>query len=166
MKDSSTRILTAMVLFAASHVALADSGKPAKTAGPLRVHPTNPRYFTDPNGQAVYLTGSHTWQSLQDGILAGYTTVTQPFDYTGYLNLLEVNHHNFIRLWRWELTTHEPQPWQRTGPGQGLDGKLKFDLRRFNQAYFDRLRLRVTTARDRGIYVSIMLFEDCVVSEA
>ena len=37
---------------------------PAK--GPLRVHPDNPRYFTDgtraPDGslKAVYLTGSHT----------------------------------------------------------------------------------------------------------
>jgi len=162
MKDSSTRFLTVLVLLTVSHIALADSGKPAAAAGPLRVHPTNPRYFADPNGRAVYLTGSHTWQSLQDGILAGYTTVTQPFDYAAYLNLLQTNHHNFIRLWRWELTTHEPQPWQRTGPGQGPDGKLKFDLRQFNQAYFDRLRSRVITARDRGIYVSIMLFEDWI----
>jgi hypothetical protein len=130
--------------------------------GPLRVCPANPRYFADPGGRAVYLTGSHTWQSLQDGILSGYTVVTQPFDYTGYLDLLQTNHHNFIRLWRWELTTHEPQPWQRTGPGQALDGKPKFDLRQFNQAYFDRLRSRVIAARDRGIYASIMLFEDWI----
>jgi hypothetical protein len=134
----------------------------AKASGPLRVHPINPRYFVGPGGRPVYLTGSHTWQSLQDGILAGYTTVTQPFDYTRYLNLLQTNHHNFIRLWRWELTTHEPQPWQRTGPGLGLDGKPKFDLRQFNQAYFDRLRSRVIAAGDRGIYVSIMLFEDWI----
>jgi hypothetical protein len=88
--------------------------------------------------------------------------VSQPFDYAGYLNLLETNHHNFIRLWRWELTSHEPQPWPRTGPGQALDGKPKFDLRQFNQPYFDRLRARVIAARDRGIYVSIMLFEDWI----
>jgi len=162
MKSDSIRLLATLVLLTANHVAHADSGKPAKALGPLRVHPTNPRYFADPEGRPVYLTGSHTWQSLQDGILAGYTTVTQPFDYTGYLDLLQTNHHNFIRLWRWELTTHEPQPWQRTGPGQGLDGKPKFDLRQFNQAYFDRLRARVIAARDRGIYVSIMLFEDWI----
>jgi hypothetical protein len=48
-------------------------------AGPLRVHPTNPRYFTDGTTNAagslnaVYLTGSHTWQSLQDGILSNHT---------------------------------------------------------------------------------------------
>ena len=31
----------------------------------LTVHPTNPRYFTDGNGKAIYLTGSHTWNNLQ-----------------------------------------------------------------------------------------------------
>jgi len=39
-----------------------------------------------------------------------------------------------------------------------LDGKLKFDLTKLDQAYFDRLRARVTAARDRGVYVGIMLF--------
>src|SRR5687767_14991550 len=40
--------------------------------GPLRVHPTNPRYFTDGTKtrdsawKAVYLTGSHTWANLID----------------------------------------------------------------------------------------------------
>ena len=32
--------------------------------GPLRVHPTNPRYFSDGSGKAVYLTRSHTWTNL------------------------------------------------------------------------------------------------------
>lgn len=49
-------------------------------------------------------------------------------------------------------------PYQRPGPGNAQDGKPKFDLTLFNQAYFDRLRQRVMQARDRGIYVSIMLF--------
>ena len=39
------------------------------------------------------------------------------------------------------------------------DGKPKFDLTEFDPAYFDRLRHRVEAARDRGIYVSVMLFE-------
>jgi hypothetical protein len=130
--------------------------------GPLRVCAANPRYFAGPDGRPVYLTGSHTWQSLQDGVLTNYTTVDQPFDYAGYLDLLQTNQHNLIRLWRWELTNHEPQPWLRTGPGQAMDGKPKFDLRRFNEPYFDRLRARVIAAGDRAIYVSVMLFEDWV----
>lgn len=34
--------------------------------GPLKVHPTNPRYFTDGSGKAVYLAGSHNWANLVD----------------------------------------------------------------------------------------------------
>ena len=64
---------------------------------------------------------------------------------------------------RWAPWTAEniyfvPLAYQRTGPGKALDGGLKFDLTRFNQEYFDRLRSRVIHARDRGIYVCIMLF--------
>jgi len=39
------------------------------------------------------------------------------------------------------------------------DGKPKFDLSRYNPEYFERLRTRVRAAGERGIYVSIMLFE-------
>ena len=39
------------------------------------------------------------------------------------------------------------------------DGEPKFDLARFNQEYFDRLRSRVRAAGQRGIYASLMLFE-------
>ena len=47
--------------------------KPASTraTGPLRVHPTNPRYFTADGQQAVLLTGSHTWSNLQDTTYEG-----------------------------------------------------------------------------------------------
>jgi hypothetical protein len=133
-----------------------------KAKGPLRVHPSNPCYFTDGSGKAIYLCGSHTWENLQDGILPGYTVSALPFDYDAYLDLLKGNGHNYVRLWRWELTTHEPQPWVRTGPEDALDGRPKFDLTEHDQAYFDRLRLRSITARDRGIYVGIMLFEDWI----
>jgi hypothetical protein len=47
----------------------------------------------------------------------------------------------------------------RPGPGTAADGKPKFDLSRFNQDYFDRMRARVIAARKRGMYVSVMLFE-------
>lgn len=134
-------------------------------SGPLRVHPTNPRYFADANGDIVYLTGSHTWLNLQDGVL---TDPPPAFDYTAYLDFLEAHNHNFFRLWTWEQAKwvvewgspyyFAPMPFQRTGPGNALDGKPRFDVTKFDQAYFDRLRERVIEAGDRGMYVSIMLF--------
>ena len=33
--------------------------------GPLSVHSNNPRYFANGSGEAVYLTGAHTWNNLQ-----------------------------------------------------------------------------------------------------
>ena len=52
-----------------------------------------------------------------------------------------------------------PLPWLRTGPGNAADGKPKFDLTKFDTEYFERLRRRVEAAGQRGIYVSVMLFE-------
>ena len=52
-----------------------------------------------------------------------------------------------------------PQPWPRIGPGTATDGKPKFDLSKFDPAYFDRLREHVIAAGNRGIYVAVMLFD-------
>ncbi len=146
------------------------AGEPQERAtGPLRVHPENGRYFTDGSGKAIYLTGAHTWNNLVD---MGPGDPPQRFNFDAYLDFLEKYHHNFIRLWAWELMTWNteanrekslhtvfPQPFARTGPGKALDGKPRFDLKRYDGEYFGRLRKRVQVARDRGIYVSIMLFE-------
>jgi hypothetical protein len=53
-----------------------------------------------------------------------------------------------------------PHPWPRTGPGNALDGKPRFDLTKFDDAYFERLRQRSVAAQERGIYVAVMLFDD------
>lgn len=134
--------------------------------GPLRVHPANPRYFSDGSGKAVYLTGSHTWANLQE---RGCEGITPNFDYLAYLAFLQNFQHNFMRLWTWEHATwmqftdkkirYTPLPFVRSGPGTALDGGLKFDLSRFHPPYFDRLHARVSAARDRGIYVAVMFFQ-------
>ena len=38
----------------------------AGVAGPLEIHPTNPRYLTDGSGKVVLLVGSHDWNVFQD----------------------------------------------------------------------------------------------------
>jgi len=159
-------------------LALAVMAQAGPARGPLRVHPENPRYFTDgtkgPDGswRAVYLTGAHTWNNLVD---MGRSDPPEEFDYAAYLNFLDRHHHNFIRLWAWDSTTWDsranrelgkdfihhcaPLPWARTGPGLALDGKPRFDLTKYEPAYFERLRSRVTAAGERGIYVGVMFFE-------
>src|SRR5512133_354423 len=82
-------------------VVMAGQTLAAPASGPLRVHPANPRYFADGSGKAVFLTGSHTWASLQD---MGLANPPSAFDFPAYLDLLDRHHHNFIRLWRWEFS--------------------------------------------------------------
>jgi hypothetical protein len=139
--------------------------------GPLRASADNSRYFTDNHGKAIYLTGAHTWNNLVDMI---DDDSVELFDYPGYLSWMKQNKYNFFRLWAWELMNWDtrgnretdaqvlsvfPHPWARTGPGNALDGKLKFDLDRYDNSYFSRLEERVRMAADMGIYVSVMLFE-------
>jgi Family of unknown function (DUF6298) len=165
-------LLVALVVagFAALSGAAAQPA-PSRTGHSLRVLGSNPRYFTDGSGRAIYLTGSHVWWNL-----VGDRTwkvdcdrgKAQPFRFRDYLDDLTRHGENFIRLWTIELTTWKQcgetvviplQPFLRTGPGLARDGLPKFDLRRLNPAYFARLRSRVLAAKRRGIYVSVMLFE-------
>jgi hypothetical protein len=147
---------------------------PEAARGPLLVSAANPRYFTVASDQrkAVYLTGSHIWNNLHDGMGPGRgcAETAEQFDFGAYLDFLANHGHNFIRLWRWEQFRSQaaggdfhlcmtPQPWPRTGPGEATDGKPRFDLDRFDQAFFQRLRDRVVAAGQRGIYVAVMCFD-------
>jgi hypothetical protein len=141
----------------------------ASASGPLRVLKSNPRYFTDDSGKAIYLTGSHTWNNFLE-ITHLPSNPNPVVDFGLYLQFLKSHYHNFFRLWMWESPAevdasgahkyeYSPLPYDRPGPGTALDGGAKFDLRRFNSAYFERMRQRVIAARDNGMYVSIMLFQ-------
>lgn len=151
--------------------------KPKNMPGALTVSKINPRYFAIKNAdgteRAVYLTGSHIWNNFQDGLGVGKDTIVdtpEQNDYDAYLKLLKDRNHNFIRLWRWEHfksnagaadfhLNMSPQPWPRMGEGTAKDGKPKFDLSKFNDDYFERLRERVIAAGKQGMYVAVMLFD-------
>jgi hypothetical protein len=162
------------LLYAGAAAGLAAGDVPAADAdvtpplppirGALRVHPQNSRYFTDDSGRAIYLTGSHLGWELQDDAWDKQIT----FDFAGYLDLLSRHRHNLIRLWSVEHTCTDkspvdvvatPMPFVRSGPENALDGRPQFDLRRFDEAYFRRLRERTLAAQQRGIYVMVMLFQ-------
>src|SRR4029450_9597146 len=131
-----------LILASAISIVSVSTVDAAPASGPLRVHPTNPRYFAAPRGNAVSLTGAHTWNNLID---MGRDAPPKPFDFDAYIDALERHHHNFIRLWAWDSSLWDtrangtlgkkdfvhkvaPLPWARTGPGNALDGKPKLDL--------------------------------------
>jgi hypothetical protein len=144
---------------------------------PLAISRRNPRYFetqggADGQARIVYLTGAHVNNNFHDGMGLGTECPDEPdrFDFDAYLDWLVDHGHNFIRLWRWEQFKSQvgggavhacmsPQPWARTGPGAATDGKPKFDLTKFDDEHFSRLRDRVEKANERGLYVDVMLFE-------
>jgi len=140
-----------------------------QAAGPLAAS-ENPNYFKDPNGKVLVLCGAQTWNTFQDW---GSDGSTQALDFQAFVAFLQAHGHNFTLLWITELpkfhalaTTASsppdlavtPFPWQRTGPGIATDGQPKFDLTKFNQLFFDRLRLRANALNEAGIYVGIYLF--------
>jgi hypothetical protein len=141
----------------------------AQVSGPL-VASRNPHYFQDAQGNVLMLTGSQTWNTLQDW---GSDGSLQPLDFDAFVNFLRAHGHNFTLLWTTELPefcgfpslpssppnlTVSPLPWLRTGPGNATDGKLKFDLTKFDQHYFQRLRTRAEALNRAGIYAGVYLF--------
>ena len=116
-----------VVFNATAYPANGDSKMPAisrRIAGPLKILSSNPRYFTDGSGRAIYVTGSHHWGNFQD-----YSRRPE-FDYGAYLNLLRSHGHNLIRLWSTENAFASagnglwgdihPLPYKRTGPGAAV----------------------------------------------
>ena len=119
----------------------------ADTLGLLVVHPDNPRYLMakdDPTRRAICLTGAHTWAELQ-------TYQKESFDYDDWLGKLTGWKHNFMRGWIWEDGLYSPLPFAKVGN--------KYDLTRYNPAFFDRLKTRIREAAGRRLYVSVMLFQ-------
>jgi hypothetical protein len=152
----------------AGSVVKADVGA-ASISGPLKAS-KNPNYFEDASGNPLILCGSHTWNTLQDW---GTDGSLRPLDFDAFVSFLKSHGHNLTLLWYTELPrfrglpstekpppdfTVAPHPWMRTGPGKATDGGLKFDLRKFNPEYFDRLRARVKALHAAGIYVGVYLF--------
>jgi hypothetical protein len=116
------------------------------------------------------LSGSHTWNNLQDW---GGNGIAQPFDFDAYVSFLKAHGHNMTLLSRTEPPkfcglpttassppdlTVSPHPWKRSGPGTATDGGLKFDLTKFDEDFFARLRARVEALNGDGIYVGLYLF--------
>jgi hypothetical protein len=176
--------LLAALLSATAGLSAEPNGRAAN--GPLRVHPTNPRCFTDgrrnPDGsvRAIYLAGHQVFVDVQDNCFNKEWTkdMARPddagarsrlLDWPRYVDFAAKQRFNYLRGWIiWSTGSGKaaapnrvagPMPYLRTGPGLAADGKPKFDLRRFDEAFFRRLRDHAGDLGRRGVYYSVMLFE-------
>jgi hypothetical protein len=140
---------------------------------PLRVCPQNPLYFMDGSGKAVYLAGHQSFVDLQDNSFNKAFTRNheRTLDWGQYLDFVTAHGFNYIRNWViWSIgsgsmaplnqAVARPMPYKRIhGHGKAKDGRDKFDLHQFDESFFRRLRSRCEDLQQRGVYVSIMLFE-------
>ncbi len=141
----------------------AESAPPAR---PLALNPDNPHYLLFRGKPAVLVTSGEHYGAV----------LNRDFDYRPYLDELQRRGLNLTRTFSGTYrevpgsfkiveNTLAPiapdryvSPWARSDtPGAG-DGGAKFDLARWNPAYFARLKDFVAEAGKRGIVVEFVLF--------
>ncbi len=134
-------------------------------ADPIALHPDNPHYFLWRGKPTVIVTsGEH------------YGAVLNPeFDYAKYLPALAADGLNYTRIFSGAYV--EPQgafniarntlapeagkflcPWARSDQAGYAHGGNKFDLSKWDELYFKRLKDFVTLAGKQGVVVEVSLF--------
>ncbi len=109
---------------------------------PIALHPQNPHYFTYQGKTTALITSAEHYGAV----------LNLDFDYKKYLKTLADEGMNYTRIFTGtyyeiqgdfniENNTLAPKPDRYIGPWQkvGSDG-LKFDLSKWNDAYFTRLK--------------------------
>ncbi len=132
---------------------------------PFRLHPANPHYFQYRGKPTVLITSGEHYGAV----------LNLDFNYVRYLDTLKkdgLNHtRTFVGDYREvpgsfniERNTLAPaparfsSPWPRSNQPGAVDGLNKFDLSKWNDAHFRRLKDFVRQAARRGIIVEINLF--------
>lgn len=132
---------------------------------PIALHPQNPRYFVYEGRPRVLITSAEHYGAV----------LNLDFDFTRYLRTLQADRLSLTRVFsgayvepqgafRIERNTLAPAPgrlicpWARSAVPGGPLGGNKFDLDRWDDAYFRRLREFVDMARQCGVIVEYTLF--------
>jgi hypothetical protein len=134
-------------------------------AEPIRLHPDNPRYFLWRGKPAVLVTAGEHYGAV----------LNLDFDYLRYLDVLKAHRFNLTRIFSGAYrevpgsfnlkgNTLAPAPgrfvcpWARSQSPGAADGGNKFDLAKWDEAYFARLKDFVRQAGNRGVVVELVLF--------
>ena len=136
-----------------------------KTPPPLELHPANPHYFLFRGKPAVLITSGEHYGAV----------LNLDFNFEKYLDVLKRDGLNLTRTFSGAYV--EPSgafniarntlapgpgrficPWARSDTPGYANGGNKFDLARWDNAYFRRLKAFVTAAAPRGVVVELNLF--------
>ena len=156
---------TAAVLAAACLGLALAAGFAAAAEGPLRLHPENPHYFLWRGRPAVLITSGEHYGAV----------LNLDFDYRPYLEELARHGLNLTRTFsgvyrevpgNFGITgnTLAPKPdrylapWPRSEKPGAACGGNRFDLDRWDEAYFARLKDFLAEAGRRGVVVELVLF--------
>jgi len=152
-------------LLAASALVLLLAAATAAGPEPLRLHPKNPHYFLF-RGQPTVIIGSGEHYGA---------VLNLDFDYVEYLEALQRDGMNHTRLFvgpycetdtSFNITDNTLAPaagrficaWARSDVPGYANGGNKFDLTRWDESYFARLRDFVSQAGRCGVIVEVNLF--------
>jgi hypothetical protein len=130
---------------------------------PLALHPDNPHYLLFRNKPTILITSGEHYGAV----------LNLDFDYIKYLDELASKTLNLTRTFSgtyreipgsFGITdntlapTRYLAPWARSATPGASDGGNKFDLSKWDDAYFARLKDFVSNASKRGIVVEYVLF--------
>ena len=141
---------------------------------PISLHPENPHYFLYKGKPKILISSAEHYGLVLNSEL----------DYKIYLNVLEQYGFNQTRIfsgaycegnsvdtdrdntryWREMQNTLAPRPnqfitpWQRSNEPGYINGGNKFDLNRWNEAYFSRLKDFCAEAEKHNVIVEVVLF--------
>ena len=138
---------------------------------PLSIDAGNPYLFRY-DGRPLVLAGSQNLRLHADFAFARDipAIMSEPGGLADFFDAYRERGWNFYRLWCYHSTGlgavgspngefTSPLPWLRTGPGNANDGLPKFDLSRYEQAFYDRLEQVVAVGKEHGIIFAIMLWD-------
>lgn len=136
----------------------------AALARPIQVDPANPHYYLFNGRPTVLITSAEHYGAV----------VNLDFDYVKYLDALKASGMNYTRIYPGavlELVDEyakgnplgpKPQrtivPWARSSQPGHIYGGNKYDLDKWDPAYFARLKDFIAQAGERGIVVEICFF--------
>jgi hypothetical protein len=132
---------------------------------PIALYPQNPHYFLYKEKPHILITSGEHYGAV----------LNLAFDYTTYLDQLALDKLNLTRTFSGSY--HEPGgafniaqntlapapdkficPWARSEMNGSKEGGKKFDLTRWDENYFERLKDFVSAAGTRGINVEFTFF--------